>query len=273
MTQKARWLLQKTMQIAKRIGNRISLDSVAIPLATAGTITGIWLTGAIESRFQLIALTVLTVMVTIIVVTMAATEEKRNLKERLSRPLGWTWGIATLVCIPMVLQIVQKLQPTMEVVAALFALAIAALVAIFLGPRYKKSPITAVGAVIMTIPLGVAWASWAIQTSTYTEIVAVFLVVPTFTVLPLVAASSTIIYGIHRKATDWQHHRIRGPLSETILMASVFIPGIVLGMLLQQEFGLSEHWRNTFALVTGLLASGVISEPLRRLMRELANLN
>ena len=262
------------MQIAKRIGNRISLDSVTIPLAMGGTIAGTWLIEAIESRFQLIALTVLTVTVTIFVVTMAAAEEKRNLKERILKPLGWTWGIAILVCTPMVVQIIQELQPTtMEVGAALVTLAIAAVMAKFLGPWYKKSPITAVGAAITTIPLGVAWASWAIQTSAHTEIVAVFLVVPTFTVLPLVSAGSTIIYGIHRKATDWQHHRIRGPLSETILMASVFIPGIVMAMMLQQEFGLSEHWRNTFALVTGLVASGVISEPLRRLTKELANLN
>lgn len=273
-TQKAGRFLQKTMQTAKWIGNRISLDSVTIPLAMGGTIAGTWLTEAIESSFQLIALTVLTAMVSIFVVTMAVAEEQRNPRERILRPLGWAWGIALLVCTPMVVQIIQKLQPTtMEVGPALVALAIAAVIAKFLWPWYKKSPITAVGAVITTIPLGVAWASWAIQASTETTIVTVFLGVPAFTVLPLVAANSALLYRVHLKATDWQHYRIRGPLAETILMALVFVPGIVLGVMLQEEFGLSEHWRNTFALVTGLVASGVISEPLRRLMRGLANLN
>ncbi|MYC38609.1 MAG: hypothetical protein F4X66_17100 [Chloroflexi bacterium] len=159
----------KAGEIQKQIRSRTSTDSIGIPVVAAAITVTVWITDSIESNTSLIALLVVT---GICVLLPAVMEERKSIGEKI-KPQLVMWGITTLLYIVPISSIIINLG-TPAVQATIGTLVVAALLAGILIKMSARNPIVITGAAITAIPLGIAWITWAIQTPSRTDKIAVF---------------------------------------------------------------------------------------------------
>ena len=99
-----------------------------------------------------------------------------------------------------------------------------------------------------------------------------FLLLPLPAVLLPAVVWALFLYGVQHMAQRMRDRRIRGPLLESILMAVMFVPVVVLAILIHGELDLDDRWLTVIVAVVGLLFSSVVSVPLRQFLMDLGNL-
>ena len=67
--------------------------------------------------------------------------------------------------------------------------------------------------------------------------------------------------------------RITGPGMQVLTMTMLFFPVTLVAVALPKDFGLSATWSNVSLALIGIFLSGVISEPLRRMLVEWGKLS
>ena len=121
------------------------------------------------------------------------------------------------------------------------------------------------------LPIVMVMAAWVMFVLPR-EYVPSFLLFPLPAVLLLAVLWALCLYGVHSIAQRARQYRVWGPLTESLLMALMFFPVIVLAVLLHWGLDLSERWLTVFILLVGLLFSSVVSVPLRQFLLDLGNL-
>ena len=77
---------------------------------------------------------------------------------------------------------------------------------------------------------------------------------------------------VHLRAKHLRKKRIWGPLTESLLMAVMFVPVIVLAVLVAAELELDDRWFSVVTILVGILLGSVVSVPLRQFLLDLGNL-
>ena len=71
-----------------------------------------------------------------------------------------------------------------------------------------------------------------------------------------------------KSARRHKNRRISGPGMQVLTMTVLFFPVTLVAVALPKDFGLSATWSNVSLALIGIFLSGVISEPLRRMLIE-----
>ena len=86
------------------------------------------------------------------------------------------------------------------------------------------------------------------------------------------AVWALFLYGVQLTAKHLRKKRIWGPLTESLLMAVMFVPVIVLAVLVAAELELDDRWFSVVTILVGILLGSVVSVPLRQFLLDLGNL-
>ncbi len=99
-----------------------------------------------------------------------------------------------------------------------------------------------------------------------------FLLVPLPIILSIGVPWAYLASRILKSARKRKNRRISGPGLQVLAMTMLFFPVAIIAMSFPTGLGLSGMWSNVSLALIGILLSAVISEPLRRMLIEWANL-
>ncbi len=125
------------------------------------------------------------------------------------------------------------------------------------------------GLILALAVMMIYWIAALIQTQSPLEL----LLFPLLTVTLVGLIWTPFARGILDIAQRRKVHRISGPGTQALTMATLFLPVILVAVAVPGMLELSQIWSAVSLTIVGVLLSAVVSDPLRRFLLEWGNLS